>query len=155
VRRSTAAVQEFNRYNQRQITIADQSIVKREGRWHFPTTELDSSLLHCNARVGVQAQIGDNNGDIRLSAVTNRRKTLSKLQEGTTKKTARQEWTHVPLPLEDRAKATFWRLIRLTAADVGWPLIGLIVLGLFVGPLGAGRTEAAGISHRGRRPVSP
>jgi transmembrane sensor len=62
------AVREFNRYNQRQITIADQSIVNVKVGGNFRTTELDSFTAALQRSFGVQVQTGDNNGDIRLSA---------------------------------------------------------------------------------------
>jgi transmembrane sensor len=61
------AVQEFNRYNQRQITIADPSIVNVRVGGIFWTWDLESftaALPH----LGIRVQVGDNNGDIHLSA---------------------------------------------------------------------------------------
>jgi len=61
------AVQEFNRYNQRQITIADPSIVKVQFGGSFLTTDLDS-FIAALPRFGIRVQVGGNNGDIRLFA---------------------------------------------------------------------------------------
>src|SRR5882757_6045543 len=36
-------------------------------------------------------------------------------------------------PSQGSSQSNIWALIRLTAADVSWPLIGLIVLGLLAG----------------------
>jgi transmembrane sensor len=60
------AVQEFNRYNQRQITIGDQSIVKVRVGGIFLTTDPDSFIAALQRSFGIQAQVGDNKGDIRL-----------------------------------------------------------------------------------------
>jgi transmembrane sensor len=62
------AVQEFNRYNQRQITIADPAIVNIKFGGSFRTTDPDSFIAALQHSFGLQAQVGDNNGDIRLSA---------------------------------------------------------------------------------------
>jgi transmembrane sensor len=62
------AVQEFNRYNQRQITIADQSIVKVQVGGIFLTTDPDSFIAALQRSFGIRALVGDNNGDIRLFA---------------------------------------------------------------------------------------
>jgi transmembrane sensor len=62
------AVQEFNRYNQRHITIADPSIAKRQVGGYFGTTELDSFIAVLQHSFGIRVQVGDNNGDIRLFA---------------------------------------------------------------------------------------
>jgi transmembrane sensor len=62
------AVQEFNRYNQRQITITDPSIVDIKFGGSFRTTDPDSFIAALQHSFGLQAQVGDNNGDIRLSA---------------------------------------------------------------------------------------
>jgi transmembrane sensor len=61
------AVQEFNRYNQRQITIADPSIVNMRIGGIFSTTDLQS-FSDALQKFGIRAQVGDNNGDIRLFA---------------------------------------------------------------------------------------
>jgi transmembrane sensor len=61
-------VQEFNRYNQRQITIADPSIVNLQFGGIFRTTELDSFVATLQHSFNVEAQVGDNKGDIRLFA---------------------------------------------------------------------------------------
>jgi transmembrane sensor len=63
-----AAVQEFNRYNQRQIAIVDQSIVKVQVGGNFLITDPDSFIAALRHSFGIQVQVGDNNGDIRLSA---------------------------------------------------------------------------------------
>ena len=63
-----AAVQEFNRYNQRQITITDRSIVNVKVGGNFRTSELDSFTLAVQHMYGFSVQVGPNNGDIRISA---------------------------------------------------------------------------------------
>jgi transmembrane sensor len=60
------AVQEFNRYNQRQITIADPSIMHLQVGGIFLTTDPDSFIAALQHSFGFQVQVGDNNGDIRL-----------------------------------------------------------------------------------------
>ena len=62
------AVQEFNRYNQRQITIADPSIVRVQVGGNFRTTELDSFIAALQHSFGFRVQVWNDNGDIRLSA---------------------------------------------------------------------------------------
>ncbi len=62
------AVQEFNRYNQRQITIADPSIVNIQVGGTFRTYELDSFIAALQHSFGFQVQVGADNGDIRLFA---------------------------------------------------------------------------------------
>jgi len=62
------AVQEFNRYNQRQITITDRSIVNVKVGGNFRTTDPDSFTAAVQHMYGFQVQVGSNNGDIRLSA---------------------------------------------------------------------------------------
>jgi transmembrane sensor len=62
------AVQEFNRYNERQITIADPSIVKVQVGGIFLTTDPDSFIAALQRSFGIRVQVGDNNGDIRLFA---------------------------------------------------------------------------------------
>jgi len=62
------AVQEFNRYNQRQITITDKSIVTVKVGGNFRTTDPDSFTAAVQHMYGFQVQVGANNGDIRLSA---------------------------------------------------------------------------------------
>jgi len=62
------AVQEFNRYNERKIAIADPSIVKIQVGGSFRTTDPDSFIAALQHSFGLQAQVGDNTGDIRLSA---------------------------------------------------------------------------------------
>jgi transmembrane sensor len=62
------AVQEFNRYNQRQIRIADQSIVDFKVGGNFRTTDVDSFTAALQHNFGFRVQVGDNDGDIRLSA---------------------------------------------------------------------------------------
>lgn len=63
-----AAVREFNRYNQRRMTIADPSIVHVQVGGNFRTTELDSFTAALQRSFGIQAQVAGNDGDIRLSA---------------------------------------------------------------------------------------
>ena len=60
------AVQEFNRYNQRQITIVDPSITQVRVGGTFQTTDLDSFIAALQRPFGIQAQVGNDNGDIRL-----------------------------------------------------------------------------------------
>jgi transmembrane sensor len=62
------AVQEFNRYNQRQIAIADPSIVTVQVGGNFKTTDLDSFIAALQRSFGIRVQVGDNNGHIRLFA---------------------------------------------------------------------------------------
>ena len=62
------AVQEFNRYNQRQIRIADRSIVDFKVGGNFRTTDVDSFTAALQHNFGFRVQVGDNDGDIRLSA---------------------------------------------------------------------------------------
>lgn len=62
------AVREFNRYNERQITIADPSIVRVQFGGNFRTTDLDSFIAALQHSFGIRAQVGDNKGDIRLLA---------------------------------------------------------------------------------------
>ncbi len=59
------AVQEFNRYNRRQIAIVDPTILKLQVGGIFSTTDLDSFIAALHS-LGIQAQVG-NNSDIRLS----------------------------------------------------------------------------------------
>jgi transmembrane sensor len=61
------AVRESTRYNQRQIGIADPSIVTVQVGGSFQTTDLDSFIAALPA-LGIRVQVGDNNGDIRLFA---------------------------------------------------------------------------------------
>jgi transmembrane sensor len=60
------AVQEFNRYNQRQITIADPSIVKVQVGGIFLTTDPDSFIAALQHSFGIRVQVENNNGNIRL-----------------------------------------------------------------------------------------
>jgi transmembrane sensor len=60
------AVQEFNRYNQRQITIADPSIVQVQVGGIFLTTDPDSFIAALQRSFGFRVQVGDKSGDIRL-----------------------------------------------------------------------------------------
>ena len=62
------AVQEFNRYNQRQIAIVDPAIVKVQVGGNFLITDPDSFIAALRHSFGVQVQAGANNGEIRLSA---------------------------------------------------------------------------------------
>jgi transmembrane sensor len=62
------AVQEFNRYNQRQIKIADPSILSIQVGGNFVTTDLNSFTAALQRSFGIRAQIEGNTGDIRLSA---------------------------------------------------------------------------------------
>lgn len=64
------AVQEFNRYNQRQITIADPAILNRQVGGNFSTSDLDGFAAALRHLYGVTVQTGDNNGDIKLFAGT-------------------------------------------------------------------------------------
>jgi transmembrane sensor len=60
------AVQEFNRYNQRQIKIADPSIVKVQFGGSFRTTDLDSFIAALQHSFDIRVQADSNNSDIRL-----------------------------------------------------------------------------------------
>lgn len=60
------AVQEFNRYNQRQITIADPAILKVQVGGIFLTTDPDSFIAALQRSFGIRVQLGDDSGDIRL-----------------------------------------------------------------------------------------
>jgi transmembrane sensor len=62
------AVQEFNRYNQRQITVADPSLLQLQMGGNFVTTDPDSFVASLQRLYGIQVQAGLNNGDIRLTA---------------------------------------------------------------------------------------
>jgi transmembrane sensor len=62
------AVEEFNRYNQRQIRIADPSIVQVQVGGIFRTMDLDSFTAALQRSFGFRVQVGDKNGDIRLYA---------------------------------------------------------------------------------------
>jgi len=59
-------VQEFNRYNRRQLAIADPSIVKLQFGGIFRTTDPDSFIAALQHSFGVRAQVDNNNGEIRL-----------------------------------------------------------------------------------------
>lgn len=59
------AVQEFNRYNQRQIAIADPSILKVQVGGIFSTTDPDSFIAALQRSFGFRVQPG-NEGDLRL-----------------------------------------------------------------------------------------
>ncbi len=59
-------VAEFNRYNQRQIAIADPSILKVQFGGHFKTTDVDSFIATLQQSFGFQIETG--NGDIILFA---------------------------------------------------------------------------------------
>jgi len=60
------AVQEFNRYNQQQIIIADQSIVNVQVGGNFSTTDPQSFTAALEHLYGIRAEVGDSNGNIRL-----------------------------------------------------------------------------------------
>jgi transmembrane sensor len=62
------AVQEFNRYNQRQIRVADPSLLQVQVGGIFLATDPDSFVAALQRSFGIQAQAGTNNGDIRLIA---------------------------------------------------------------------------------------
>ena len=62
------AVQEFNRYNQRQIRIADQSIVDFKVGGNFRTTDVDSFTAALQHNYGFKVQVGDKDGESRLIA---------------------------------------------------------------------------------------
>ena len=62
------AVKEFNRYNQRQITITDPSILQMQFGGSFRATDLDSFIAALRQSFGVRAEVGRNNGDISLAA---------------------------------------------------------------------------------------
>jgi transmembrane sensor len=62
------AVQEFNRYNDRQIRIADQSIVDVKVGGNFRVTDVDSFTLALQHNYHFRVQVADNDGEIRLSA---------------------------------------------------------------------------------------
>ena len=62
------AVQEFNRYNDRQIKIADQSIVDVKVGGNFRATDVDSFTAALQHSYGFKVQVADNDGEIRLSA---------------------------------------------------------------------------------------
>ena len=62
------AVQEFNRYNQRQIVIADPSIRYLQVGGRFRTTDVDSFVAAQRSVFGLRVQVGDNNGNVRLYA---------------------------------------------------------------------------------------
>jgi len=61
-------VREFNRYNQRQITIADSSIAKLQFGGTFVTTDPDSFLAALQHSFGIRVKVGESNNDIRLYA---------------------------------------------------------------------------------------
>jgi len=62
------AAQEFNRYNQRQITITDRSILQVKVGGNFRTNDLDSFTAAVQHMYGFQVRVRSNNGDIRISA---------------------------------------------------------------------------------------
>lgn len=61
-------VQEFNRYNQHKISIADSSIVKLQFGGIFRTSDTASFLLALQQKFGIRVQVDDTNGDIQLFA---------------------------------------------------------------------------------------
>jgi transmembrane sensor len=61
------AVHEFNRYNERQIRIADPAILGLQVGGNFSTTDPESFVAALQ-RFGVRGRLGDDNGDIRLYA---------------------------------------------------------------------------------------
>jgi transmembrane sensor len=62
------AVQEFNRYNQRKLAIADQTIVQQVVGGDFTATDPDSFVAALWKLFGIQARADKTNGTIRLSA---------------------------------------------------------------------------------------
>jgi|SRR5579872_593754 len=62
------AVQEFNRYNKRQLTIADPAIVAVQVGGIFRATELDSFVAVLQHSFGIRAQPINSSGDLRLIA---------------------------------------------------------------------------------------
>lgn len=63
------AIAEFNRYNQRQIRIADLSIAKlRVGGGNFSTADVDSFVAALQRSFNLRVQGGDNDSDIHLFA---------------------------------------------------------------------------------------
>jgi transmembrane sensor len=62
------AVQEFNRYNQRQIKIADPSLLQVQVGGIFLATDPDSFVAALQRSFGIQIQSETSNGDIRLIA---------------------------------------------------------------------------------------
>jgi transmembrane sensor len=62
------AVQEFNRYNQRQIRIADPSLLQKRFGGTVLATDPDSFVAALQRSFGIQTQADTDNGDIRLIA---------------------------------------------------------------------------------------
>lgn len=62
------AVQEFNRYNQRHITIADPSLLQVQVGGIFRATDPDSFVAALQRSFGVRIQQGTSTGDISLTA---------------------------------------------------------------------------------------
>jgi transmembrane sensor len=62
------AVQEFNRYNQRKLSIADQTIVQQVVGGDFTATDPDSFVAALWRLFGIQARADKTTGNIRLSA---------------------------------------------------------------------------------------
>jgi transmembrane sensor len=62
------AVQEFNRYNQRQITIADPSLRHVQVGGNFRATDPDSFVAAQHKVFGIRVQRGASTGDISLTA---------------------------------------------------------------------------------------
>jgi transmembrane sensor len=60
------AVAEFNRYNERQITIADPALVGVPVGGLFGTTDTDSFVATLRKLFDIQAQVDGDNGNIRL-----------------------------------------------------------------------------------------
>ncbi|MFL6604467.1 MAG: FecR family protein [Steroidobacteraceae bacterium] len=61
-------VQEFNRYNQRHMSISDPSIAKIQFGGTFSTTDPDSFIAALQSSFGIRVQVEGRNGDIRLFA---------------------------------------------------------------------------------------
>jgi transmembrane sensor len=62
------AVNEFNRYNQRKLSIADQTIVQQAVGGDFTATDPDSFVAALRKLFGIQSRTDKINGNIRLTA---------------------------------------------------------------------------------------
>ena len=62
------AVQEFNRYNQRQIAIADPDIVQLQVGGNFTATDPQSFIATLRSLFGIREELGSDSRDIRLTA---------------------------------------------------------------------------------------
>ena len=62
------AIQDINRYNQRQIIIADPSLLRVQVGGRFLATDPDSFVGVLQHTFGIQVQAANSNGDIRLTA---------------------------------------------------------------------------------------